>query len=208
NHAEGDLARELVAELRRLLAQASIQALEPDLVVLDEFQRFRYLLTTDTPAGELAGQLFMQPDARVLLLSATPYKPFTYAEEAAEIEPTDLTAYVALHRLAVLLDAPLSVEYWKSAPYFGNFLAGYKAGEKLKEALKGPGQHPELLSILRAMQRLQRVDVRGFERLDWGNARLRRLASETVDAGWWQLLWVPPSLPYHELGGPYASKSI
>jgi hypothetical protein len=288
NHAEGDLARGLVAELRRLLAQASIQALEQDLVILDEFQRFRYLLTTDTPAGELAGQLFLQPDARVLLLSATPYKPFTFAEEAAsgedhyvdflrtldflangsqttktirsafadlrrgalagqpvlaaktvleeqlrrlmcrterpqigadgmlgqvaspadDIEPIDLTAYVALHRLAVLLDAPLSVEYWKSAPYFGNFLAGYKAGEKLKEALKEPAQHTELLPILRAMQRLQSADVRGFERLDWGNARLRRLASETVDAGWWRLLWVPPSLPYHELGGPYASKAI
>src|SRR5262249_3613805 len=61
-------ARHLTGDLRGLLARASVRALEPDLVILDEFQRFRQLLSTDTPAGELAGQLFMQPHARVLLL--------------------------------------------------------------------------------------------------------------------------------------------
>ena len=34
-------------------------------------------------AAELADYFFKQDEARVLLLSATPYKPFTYAEEAA-----------------------------------------------------------------------------------------------------------------------------
>lgn len=288
NQAERDRSREISGDLRRLLAQASIQALEPDLVILDEFQRFRNLLTSETPAGELAGQLFAQPDARVLLLSATPYKPFTYAEEVAggedhyedfrrtlaflangtpisnqvssglaemrhgaltgepvlaaknlvesqlrrvmcrterpqvgadgmladhtctadDVRAADLTDYVALHRLAASLDAPLTVEYWKSAPYFGNFLAGYIAGEKLKEALKDPEQRIALLPVIGELRRLEAKRVETFEHLDWGNARLRRLASETVEAGWWRLLWVPPSLPYHQLGGPYASAGL
>ena len=68
-----------------MLARAAVQALEPDLVILDEFQRFKDLLDVRTggEAAELADYFFSQDDARVLLLSATPYKPFTYAEEAA-----------------------------------------------------------------------------------------------------------------------------
>ena len=33
-----------VGELRTLLARSTIEALEPDLVILDEFQRFKHLL--------------------------------------------------------------------------------------------------------------------------------------------------------------------
>src|SRR5690606_19111240 len=45
------------------------------------FQRFRDLLDPTTQAGELAHLLFEHPRAKVLLLSATPYKPYTLAEE-------------------------------------------------------------------------------------------------------------------------------
>ena len=44
---------EVVREMRAALARASVETLEPDLVILDEFQRFRHLLDPDTPAGEL-----------------------------------------------------------------------------------------------------------------------------------------------------------
>ena len=69
-----DLARRVVAGLRQLLAHTAVLALEPDLVILDEFQRFRDLLDIETgDAAELAHHFFNQPDARVLLLSATPW---------------------------------------------------------------------------------------------------------------------------------------
>ena len=42
----------------------------------DEFQRFTDLLRNETPPANLRGELFNYTDARVLLLSATPYKPF------------------------------------------------------------------------------------------------------------------------------------
>jgi hypothetical protein len=77
----------LVGELRIALARAGVDALEPDLIILDEFQRFRHLLAADVPqyreAAELARSLFDYGDAKVLLLSATPYKAFTFAEEVA-----------------------------------------------------------------------------------------------------------------------------
>jgi hypothetical protein len=78
--------KEIVGELRHALAKSCINALEPDLIILDEFQRFRELLQGDGPAGEMAKQLFEYEDetvkARVLLLSATPYKMLTNTDNA------------------------------------------------------------------------------------------------------------------------------
>ena len=74
-----------VSKLRRLLAHSCLDALEPDLVVLDEFQRFRELLNPRTTSGELAQRLFEYEDdhnqVRTLLLSATPYKMYTLSHE-------------------------------------------------------------------------------------------------------------------------------
>ena len=88
----GDLAddrRVLIGEVRRILAIVGIAALEPDLVVLDEFQRFKDLLRPDPDnfAAELAHRLFDYTDSatgrltRTLLLSATPYRMYTTADE-------------------------------------------------------------------------------------------------------------------------------
>ncbi len=71
----------LVARLRRILAASCVHALEPDLVILDEFQRFPRLLDPSEPTGELAEQLFGYPDCKALLLSATPYRMFSRAHE-------------------------------------------------------------------------------------------------------------------------------
>ena len=74
-----------VSKLRRLLAYSCLDALQPDLVVLDEFQRFRELLNHRTTSGELAQRLFEYEDehtkVRTLLLSATPYKMYTLSHE-------------------------------------------------------------------------------------------------------------------------------
>ena len=44
--------------MRRLLARVCLTALEPDLIIMDEFQRFKRLLEEDSEAGELARDLF------------------------------------------------------------------------------------------------------------------------------------------------------
>lgn len=72
--ASGEVSQ-LHSELRRTLARASVDALEPDLIILDEFQRFTELLDAENPIAELAHDLFAFEHAKVLLLSATPYKP-------------------------------------------------------------------------------------------------------------------------------------
>lgn len=281
----------LVGELRSALAKAGVAALEPDLVILDEFQRFRHLLDPNDPtfreAAELAHALFDYGDARVLLLSATPYKPFTYAEEAASgddheadlrkvleflagaggrqdevgrivanlaefrrcavdghdgavvrraleaqltrlmcrterprlgddgmlaelvttartVTSADVADFASLRSLATTLDAPMNVDYWKSTPYFVNFADGYQLGDRLRAALADPEQRTEVLPKLRAVQRIERERVEQLTTLDPGNARMRQLTTETVGAGWWQLLWMPCSLPYQPPQGPFA----
>ena len=80
---------ELIAEVRRVMAIVGIDALRPDLVVLDEFQRFKDLLRPEPGnlAAELAQALFDYCDpetgqpTRALLLSATPYRMYTTADD-------------------------------------------------------------------------------------------------------------------------------
>ncbi len=281
----------LIGALRSALAKAGVHALEPDLVILDEFQRFRHLLAVDDPryreAAELADDLFNHGDTRVLLLSATPYKPFTYAEEAAEgddhevdlrrtlsflaasngdtqtvdsivnqlalyrhaavdgqdtsglrgdletsltklmcrterprlgddgmldeqasdadpVTTDDLVSYAALRSIATELGAPMAIDYWKSTPYFLNFCDGYKFGEALRHKVADLPGRQSLRPMLEAAQHLDSDAVHALQPIESGNARLRRLAADTVGRGMWRLLWLPPSLPYVEPGGPFA----
>ena len=75
-----------VGKLRNLLAETCVRMLEPDLVILDEFQRFKHLLGGEDDASVLARKLFEYSDdltaVRVLLLSATPYKMYTLSDES------------------------------------------------------------------------------------------------------------------------------
>ena len=92
--------RRFVANLRRILAMACLDSLEPDMVVQDEFQRFRHLLDADTESGELAQRLFEyedeHTDVRTMLLSATPYKMYTMSHELDDNHYEDFVSTVKL----------------------------------------------------------------------------------------------------------------
>ena len=67
-----------VGRLRRALAYTVLTAQPPDLVILDEFQRYRDLLAKANRSDPLIGALFdpAKSPPGLLLLSATPYKLF------------------------------------------------------------------------------------------------------------------------------------
>lgn len=73
----------LIGRLRHLIATAAVAHLEPDIVILDEFQRFKDLIGSegDSPGQQLARQVFAGERTKVLLLSATPYKMYTLPDE-------------------------------------------------------------------------------------------------------------------------------
>jgi len=70
---------EIIRVLRLEIAKVCVNHLNADLFILDEFQRFNSLLDKDvtSEANELARVVLQNDDTRVLLLSATPFKPFT-----------------------------------------------------------------------------------------------------------------------------------
>ena len=74
--------------LRVMFARVSVSMLEPDLVIMDEFQRFKFLLSfkdhQDSELGLLVQSFLGRQDTRVLLLSATPYKLYSTLEEIDE----------------------------------------------------------------------------------------------------------------------------
>ncbi|MBR5074415.1 MAG: DEAD/DEAH box helicase family protein, partial [Bacteroidales bacterium] len=79
---------ELICKLRRLFAEISVSYLNPDLVIMDEFQRFRFLIENQDMDSKLLTEKFLtnksdniQDLVRVLLLSATPYKLYSTPEE-------------------------------------------------------------------------------------------------------------------------------
>lgn len=283
-------ARRLIGRLREILAEVCIEALEPDLIVLDEFQRFPQLLDAQDDDSKLAQQLFKFPGARLLMLSATPYRLWADATEdpsgnghhqeflktigflfgqddsaldvlkrdlgqynlllrrlaqgeadasavlqacrhrisdrllqvmsrtdrvpatvdrdamitvhqhTVAITAEDALAYVHLQRVATQLHQPDLIEYWRSAPYPLSFLSGYKLRDKLVVALESAD--PSLTEALQGSGLFLPDKAAALDALP--NARCREMARTLIDAGLHRLPWIPPALPHHVLGGPFA----
>lgn len=78
----------IINRLRQMMAQISVDLMTPDLVIMDEFQRFPELLSTQeqNEATILARKFLSTAEekdnkVRTLLLSATPYKLYSTLEE-------------------------------------------------------------------------------------------------------------------------------
>jgi len=82
----------MIGELRMTMAHTAVSRLAPDLVILDEFQRFKDLFpgarSGESPdhsdAQRLAQKIITNEGAKSLVLSATPYKMFTLPDELDE----------------------------------------------------------------------------------------------------------------------------
>lgn len=70
---------ELAKRLRKVLIHCCLEYVDADLYILDEFQRFRDLIEDDVEKEQalIASKIFGKRGAKILLLSATPFKAFT-----------------------------------------------------------------------------------------------------------------------------------
>lgn len=75
----------LTGVLRKLLVDCCLEYLDADLFILDEFQRFRDLIdesSVENEQAQIAQKVFQQKKgSRILLVSATPFKAFTGADD-------------------------------------------------------------------------------------------------------------------------------
>jgi hypothetical protein len=145
----------LIGKLRAKLSHACVDALSPDLIIMDEFQKFRELLNGDSDSAILARELFEYSEgddrgARTLLLSATPYRMLTLSGD----EPDD-------------------GEHYKDFLDTLSFLYGRENGPQIASSLQGemrdfrrflhalPEARPEAIhSRLRVEQHLRKVIAR------------------------------------------------
>lgn len=278
-----ELMPDLIGAYRGILAEAGLDYLEPDLIILDEFQRFNELLYTEgrsSGIADLAQRFLTSPGAKLLLLSATPYKAHTNSDDdgddhardfkkllgflagdyqqwsgrldgllsqrraqlaglapgdnAADVEhhlkrymcrterpqlghddmlrrvtmaaddvrATDLRSYRALSRVSETAGTGSPLEYWKSVPYFANFLTDYQLGKVIDGRVDGPAE--QVRPLLKSMTTIDRARHRRFEPLEGDNAKYREVQRHVLDGGIWRLLWMPASHPYTRPGGPFA----
>ena len=125
----------------------------------------------------------------------------------ADVVAQDLRNYASDHAVAELVKAHDVLEYWRSAPYLFEFMDAYKVKRNLETAVEEAT--PALAEALDlAGTRLAWDQLRGYQPLDPGNAKMRGLVSDVLDRGAWRLAWIPPSLPYYELSGAYADPDV
>ncbi len=98
----------IVGELRKALALASLDYLAPDLVIMDEFQRFKQILKQSRNPDSLESKLLSNSKGKVLILSATPYKMYTRQHETEDHHEDFLDTFAFLN--ALKLDDPKVIE--------------------------------------------------------------------------------------------------
>lgn len=89
----------IIVAFRKAFAKISVDMLNADLVIMDEFQRFKFLLSDDDIEMKALTDAFLNVSydnsdksrlVRVLLLSATPYKIYSTSEEIEENKGDDV----------------------------------------------------------------------------------------------------------------------
>lgn len=92
---------ETVGHLRRALTDVCLSLMNADIFIMDEFQRYSQLLDTRSCSEQatIAQKVFSQQNAKVLMLSATPFKVFTNRHD----EQNDEQHYKELKRVLQFL---------------------------------------------------------------------------------------------------------
>ncbi|AGA34810.1 Helicase Domain-Containing Protein [Thioalkalivibrio nitratireducens DSM 14787] len=123
-----------------------------------------------------------------------------------ELTPLDVRHFIATDAVFRAVGDHDPMPFWKSAPYPLHFMHGYRVNERLTDALS---LSPDKVSTVLRTHRSAFLAKQAFEdwsEIDPGNAKLRELVSSLLDRGLWKLLWIPPTVPYWDLEGPYADK--
>ena len=81
----------LIGKLRHIIVKVSVAELKPDIVILDEFQRFKELLELGEESEiddvkVVANKFFENPNQKTILLSATPYKLYSTSKDLEDGE--------------------------------------------------------------------------------------------------------------------------
>ena len=123
------------------------------------------------------------------------------------LKPADVRQYLAADALFEAVGDRDPMPFWKSAPYLLHFMRGYKFNERLDEMLElSPSK---VAAVLRSHRKsfLSAGTLHQWFEIDPAHPKMREMVSNQLDRGVWRLLWVPPTLPYWPLEGPFRDKA-
>ena len=115
----------------------------------------------------------------------------------------DVRQYITMDTLFRAVGARDPMPLWKSAPYLAHFMRGYKFNDCLDETLEVCPE--KILEVLETHEKsfLTAESLHGWSQLEPAHAKLREMVRDLLDGGLWRLLWMPPTLPYWPLDGPF-----
>lgn len=191
---------------------------DADLHIRETLQQFRSALFTLDPnnlepllqfKASLEGEL-RKVMVRTERLASTPDRSGMLREvrpDNVQLQPYDLNAYLGFSRLAEALDHGDVLEYWKSAAYPLNFMEDYDVKQRLKNAIDENNRNRNVRSALKSADGLLLPwgKIVKYQEVPPPNAKLRSVISAMTAAQSWQLLWVPPAMPYYAPEGVFAT---
>lgn len=137
-----------------------------------------------------------------------------HVDKPISIQPEDINDFVVLDQITLLLNKdhkaslPVPLEYVKSSPFALSFLDNYQHKEKIRKLVLADDNLKQLLKKtkhgwinLKSINEYKPLIPPRGKSLP--NAKLRLLLDETVLNNGWKYLWIPPSIPYYELGGAF-----
>lgn len=158
-------SKELVARLRLELSKVCVDFLQADVFILDEFQRYKQLIESSitgedvenlSPAVQLARDIFSMKNVKILMLSATPFKPYTNDFD-------ELTGEVHHHEFKTVLKfllADKTEDFWNA--YEKDRSAFFHL---LRHPDKINGQYDEALKVKNKLEALYKSAMTRTERM-------------------------------------------
>lgn len=160
-------SKELVSRLRFELSRACLEFLNSDIFILDEFQRYKQLIENSgdskeekeeevSPAIQLARDIFSFEGPKTLMLSATPFKPYTNDFDELNNEVHYNEFKTVLKFLMRDKSEGFWKEYEKDRRAFFSFL---RHPDRLSEKM------PEAFDLKRNLENLYRTSIVRTEKL-------------------------------------------
>ncbi len=173
NYYNQNFSKELISSLRFLLSRVCLEFLQAEIFILDEFQRYKRLIDQAdslaeagaeelSPAIQLARDIFSFEDSKILMLSATPFKPYTndFDEMNGEVH------YNEFKTVLKFLMADKGEEFWKQYEHDRKSLFGYLRHPDTLES-----QLSEAIHLKNKLESMYRTAIVRTEKLIASNDR-------------------------------------
>lgn len=167
NYYHYNFCKELISSLRFILSRACIEFLQADIFILDEFQRYKKLIDKTgskseddkedvSPAIQLARDIFSFEESKILMLSATPFKPYTndFDELNGEVHYNEFITVLQF------LMPDKTAEFWKVYDHDRKALFGYLRHPDTIES-----NLPEAIKLKNKIEELYRTSIVRTEKL-------------------------------------------